>query len=83
VRYALQNSRHIQSASIDLETQKRAGDTAWNTLLPNLETGGTITRTNEVMGAPGMSISERDHWSMGGSIGVSLNFNISLHYCPK
>ena len=40
VRYALQNSRQIQSASIDLETQKRAGDTAWNTLVPSLEAGG-------------------------------------------
>ncbi|GHU92133.1 hypothetical protein FACS189479_00070 [Spirochaetia bacterium] len=78
VRYALQNSRQIQSGAIDLETQKRASDTAWNTLLPSVDAGGTINRANEAMKIPGVTISEKDHWQMGGSIGVSLNFNIAM-----
>ncbi|GHT72150.1 hypothetical protein FACS1894110_26510 [Spirochaetia bacterium] len=78
VRYALQNSRQIQSASIDLETQKRASNTAWNTLLPSIDAGGTINRANEAMEIPGVTITEKDHWNMGGSIGVSLNFNIAM-----
>ncbi|GHT59903.1 hypothetical protein FACS1894109_16690 [Spirochaetia bacterium] len=78
VRYALQNSRQIQSGAIDLETQKRASDTAWNTFLPSVDAGGTINRANEAMEIPGVTITEKDHWQMGGSIGVSLNFNIAM-----
>ncbi|GHV50612.1 RND transporter [Spirochaetia bacterium] len=78
VRYALQNSRQIQSGAIDLETQKRASDTAWNTLLPSVDASGTINRANEAMEIPGVTIAEKDHWQMGGSIGVSLNFNVAM-----
>ncbi|GHV78925.1 outer membrane protein [Spirochaetia bacterium] len=78
VRYALQNSRQIQSGAIDLGMQKRASDTAWNTFLPNVDVGGTINRANEAMEIPGVTITEKDHWTIGGSIGVSLNFNIGM-----
>ncbi|GHU01076.1 hypothetical protein FACS1894147_00260 [Spirochaetia bacterium] len=78
VRYALQNSRQIQSGAIDLGMQKRASDTAWNTFLPSVDVGGTINRANEAIEIPGVTITEKDHWTMGGSIGVSLNFNIAM-----
>ncbi|GHV71438.1 transporter [Spirochaetia bacterium] len=76
VGYALQNSRQIQSGSIDLETQKRASETAWNILLPGVEVGASIIRANEIMGAPGLT--EKDHWNMAGSAGISLNFNLAM-----
>ncbi|GHV30077.1 hypothetical protein AGMMS4952_16570 [Spirochaetia bacterium] len=78
VRYALQNSRQIQSGAIDLETQKRARDTAWNTLLPSVELGGSMSRANEIMSVPGITVAESDHWQMGGSAGISLNFNMAM-----
>jgi outer membrane protein TolC len=78
VRYALQNSRQIQSALFDLDIQKRASDTAWNTLLPSVEFGASLNRANESMGAPGVTAAESDHWNMFGSASISVNFNISL-----
>jgi outer membrane protein TolC len=76
VRYALQNSRQIQSGAIDLEMQKRAGDMAWNALLPSVEVGASMSRANEIMGAPGTA--ESDHWNVSGSAGVSFNFNMAM-----
>ncbi|GHU97840.1 hypothetical protein FACS189483_04910 [Spirochaetia bacterium] len=78
VNYALQNSRQIQSALLDLDIQKRASDTAWNTLLPSVELGASISRANEGMGAPGAADTESGHWNMGGSASISMNFNMAM-----
>lgn len=47
VEYAGKNSRTLKSAQIDYEMKKRAGETAWNTFLPNVQATGTLSRPNE------------------------------------
>ena len=44
VAYALENSLSIKSSAIDLEIKKRAGDNAWNVLLPTVQASGTLSR---------------------------------------
>jgi len=45
VAYALENSLSIKSSEIDLEIKKRAGDNAWNVLLPTVQASGTLSRS--------------------------------------
>ena len=45
VAYALENSLSIKSSAIDLEIKKRAGDNAWNVLLPTVQASGTLSRS--------------------------------------
>lgn len=45
VAYALENSLSIKSSTIDLEIKKRAGDNAWNVLLPTVQASGTLSRS--------------------------------------
>ena len=47
VDFALENSRSLKSADIDLEMKKRASSTGWNVLLPNMQLTGTMSRANE------------------------------------
>ncbi len=46
VQYALNNSKSLKSAAIDLEIKKRAKDYSWNTFLPSLSASATAARTN-------------------------------------
>lgn len=45
VAYALENSLSIKSSAIDLEIKKRAGDNAWNVLLPTVQASGILSRS--------------------------------------
>ena len=47
VDYALENSKSLKSASIDLEMKKRANAFSWNTFLPSASVGGSMSRTTE------------------------------------
>ncbi|MCR5606077.1 MAG: TolC family protein [Treponema sp.] len=47
VSYALENSRTLKSADIDLEIKERASKYSWNVLLPNVQVTGTLARANE------------------------------------
>ncbi len=74
VAYALDNSRTLQSAVIDLEIKTRAKNNAWNVFIPSVQATGTMSRSNEVMYNP--MPTEKDHWTAVG--GVSANLNLSL-----
>lgn len=88
VAYALDNSRTLQSAVIDLEIKTRAKNNAWNVFIPSVQATGTMSRSNEVSGMMDsiMKImnpaytpadpTEKDHWTAVG--GVSANLNLSL-----
>lgn len=88
VDYALKNSRTLKTADIDLEIKKRAGDNAWNVLLPNVQVSGTLARSNDVSSTldqinkslpAGYKLSETEkmHWAIVGNIGVSWNFSMA------
>ncbi len=47
VDYALQNSKTLQSAQIDLEMKTRAKNNAWNVFIPSVQANGIATRSNE------------------------------------
>ena len=47
VSYALENSRTLKSADIDLEIKQRAADNSWNVFLPNVQVSGTMSRATE------------------------------------
>lgn len=47
VDYALQNSRTLKSAQIDLEIKNRAAKYGWNVFLPNVQVTGTMSRATE------------------------------------
>ncbi|WP_051537679.1 TolC family protein [Treponema sp. C6A8] len=48
VDYALENSKTLKSAAIDLEISKRASACSWNTLLPSASLSGTLARSNNI-----------------------------------
>lgn len=48
VSYALENNKTLKSDAIDLEMQKRAGDNAWNVLLPTVGVNGNLARSNKI-----------------------------------
>lgn len=48
VDYALQNSRTLKSAQIDLEIKNRAAKYGWNVFLPSLSVSGTMRRTTTI-----------------------------------
>ena len=48
VQYALNNSKSLKSAAIDLEIKKRAKDYSWNTFLPSLSASATAARQNSI-----------------------------------
>lgn len=47
VSYALENSRTLKSADIDLEMKERAAKYGWNVLLPTVQVSGTMSRATE------------------------------------
>ncbi len=47
VDYALQNSKTLQSAQIDLEMKTRAKNNAWNVFVPSVQAIGVASRSNE------------------------------------
>ncbi len=47
VDYAMENSRDLKSADIDLAIKERAGKNAWNVLLPDVSASFTMNRSNE------------------------------------
>lgn len=47
VEYALENSRTLKTADIDLEVKKRSTDNSWNILLPTMQLNGTMSRATE------------------------------------
>ena len=48
VDYALENSKSLKSAAIDLEMKQRANAHSWNTLLPSASLSGTLARSNNI-----------------------------------
>lgn len=48
VDYALENSKSLKSAAIDLEMKQRANRYSWNTLLPSASLSGTLARSNNI-----------------------------------
>lgn len=47
VDFALENSRTLKTADIDLEIKARAGKNAWNVLLPDVTATGTLNRSKD------------------------------------
>jgi outer membrane protein TolC len=48
VEYAMENSRTLKTADIDLEIARRAGNNGWNVLLPDVKLTGTLNRQNDL-----------------------------------
>ncbi len=86
VDYALQNSKTLQSAQIDLEMKTRAKNNAWNVFVPSVQALGIGSRSNEysdptaglIPGVPAVEPTEIDHWTVLGQIDVSLNLSLAL-----
>ncbi len=91
VRLAFQNNVQLSSMAIDLRMKKAEKDHAWNVFLPNVQTTGTMARTNikEVsttipsVSPPGFAtittkLDEKDKWKVMGGLNISLNLNVAL-----
>lgn len=89
VNYAIQNSRTLKSASIDLEIKKRAKDNCWNVIIPSLTGSATISRVNEYKNMMGSIMSainsipepqptEANYWTFVGNVNAQLNLNLAL-----
>ena len=48
VDYAMEHSRTLKSAEIDLEIKERAAKYSWNVFLPTLQLSGTAARTTDI-----------------------------------
>lgn len=90
VDYALENSKSLQSAIIDLQISERAKNTAWNVFIPSVQASGTLSRSNEYsdpfgnISIPGIPTipapepTESDHWTAVANISASLNLSLAL-----
>ncbi|MCH5290072.1 MAG: TolC family protein, partial [Treponema sp.] len=84
VDYALENSRTLKSAQIDLEMKDRAAKYGWNILLPSMSVSGTMSRANEYN--PSNSImtrktdfdSEEERWNTIGNVSLGWNFSAAM-----
>ena len=85
VDYALENSRTLKSAQIDLEMKDRAAKYGWNILLPSMSVSGTMSRANEYN--PGNALTppyktdfdgEEDRWSTIGNVSLGWNFSAAM-----
>ena len=99
VDYALQNSRTLKSAQIDLEIKNRAAKYGWNVFLPNVQVTGTMSRateynpgtaaTNQILNqiTQGMYPATTDYKNEESrwSVigGVSIGLNLSLAYIQQ
>ena len=92
VNYALENSRTLKSAQIDLEMKKRVSNYGWNVLLPDVSVSGTLNRTTNIdstwssilSGAGTAAAAQASNWAAYGA-GVaaaenSMKKNESLHW---
>ncbi|MBQ9539444.1 MAG: TolC family protein [Treponema sp.] len=48
VAWAMENSRTLKSADIDLEIKKRAAQYSWNVFVPTVQASGTLSRQNKI-----------------------------------
>jgi len=90
VQYALDNSRTLKSAAIDLEMKTRQKKTAWNVFLPSVSVNAIASRSNEYsnmmdsilpMLNPGYvptDPTEKDYWTEMGQISASLPLSLAL-----
>ncbi|MBD5447822.1 MAG: TolC family protein [Treponema sp.] len=85
VEYALQNSRTLKSAQIDLEMKDRAAKYGWNVLLPSLNVTGTMSRSNEynpsnMLMNPTKSNfdDEEERWNAIGGVSFGWNFSAAM-----
>lgn len=99
VDYALQNSRTLKSAQIDLEIKNRAAKYGWNVFLPNVQVTGTMSRATEYNpgnSAVGLMLNSMgfgpfpvktdfDNEEERWSVigGVSIGLNLSLAYIQQ
>ena len=97
MRYALNNSRTIKSADIDLEMAERASKYSWNVFLPSLNVTGTMARANDFSPSTGDILAnamsggttplpsdfenEEARWNVVG--GVTASLNLSLAYIQQ
>ena len=61
VDYALENSKSLKSAAIDLEMKQRANRYSWNTLLPSASLSGTLARVNDMDYLKGQMATQAAH----------------------
>ena len=85
VDYALQHSRTLKSAQIDLEMKDRAAKYGWNVLLPSLDVRGTMSRSNEynpsnMLMNPTKSNfdDEEERWNAVGVVSFGWNFSAAM-----
>lgn len=75
VDYAMEHSRTLKSAQIDLEIKRRAKDFAWNVFIPSVKGTAVVRRSNQ---AAVSDPTEKDHWTISGDVSVSLNLSLAL-----
>ena len=85
VDYALENSRTLKSAQIDLEMKDRAAKYGWNILLPSMSVSGTMSRANEYNPSNALTPpyktdfdGEEDRWSTIGNVSLGWNFSAAM-----
>ena len=85
VDYALENSRTLKSAQIDLEMKDRAAKYGWNILLPSMSVSGTMSRANEYNPSNALTPpyktdfdGEEDRWSTIGNVSLGWNFSVAM-----
>ncbi len=99
VKLAMENNLGLQAESIDLGIKKRGADNALNAIIPTVEIGGSLIRTNKAttvsglapVGTPVMGAYDYvagysvdvPQWAVSGSISASLALNAGLFEAMK
>ncbi len=79
VEYAMEHSRTLKSAQIDLEMKRRAKQYTWNMFIPSVSADAAVSRYNQ--GIPSIPLppeTEGDYWTLTGGVTVSLNLSLAL-----
>lgn len=93
VELALANNLGLQSESIDLGIKKRNSENAVNSLIPTVDVGGSLIRTNKVTTVSGLALAapnvvvpysfDAPQWHAAGSISAELTLNAGLFEAMK
>jgi outer membrane protein TolC len=88
VERAIKNNLNLESARVNLDTQKRKSDLVWNQFLPNLDIQGRISRDNWATTTQGLDLRPAlpvytppmtlPQWHVGGGFSITLPFNFAL-----
>ena len=76
VKFALENNLSLLRSSLDVQAKKHTADNSWNSLLPTVNAGASISHPTSITGP--VEPASRDVWTPGFSVSAGLGLSVSI-----